>query len=226
MSKSASSERSVATEHGRRRGRVLTERDLAIGEWIERVGGATIGDVQMRFGLRRTVAFRRIAALADFGVIHRHRMIIGMPALLSCRASMPRLDGYRHTVALAGLVATRELAGGEILTEAEVLRLRSSSDDLFEQLDDPALEVIRNCDRVPDAIERTGVGGLIAWEVELTSKGKSRRERILGRYAASRYEEIRWLVPDPKLAALIAAEIERMGLGEFMRVGADAGSLA
>ena len=74
------------------------------------------------------------------------------------------------------------------------------------------------CERIPDAVELRQSGALVAYEVELSSKGSSRRSSVLAAYASSDYERVVWIVPSSQLAALLRTEIADNGLSQFMEV--------
>lgn len=108
-----------------------------------------------------------------------------------------------------------------MITEVELRRERGGEDGFPEWASDHHRTVALGCRRIPDALEVTTSGGLRAIEIELSSKGSTRREQILGHYAASKYEQVTWLVPNARLAALIEREIDRLGLARFMEVRND-----
>ena len=60
----------------------LTQRDLAIVEWIGRVGAATIDHVARRFGLSRTRAYACVGRCIEMGLLERTRLLHRAPALL------------------------------------------------------------------------------------------------------------------------------------------------
>lgn len=77
-----------------------------------------------------------------------------------------------------------------MITEVELRRERAGEDGFPDWVTDHARTVALGCGRIPDAIEVTTSGGLRAIEIELSSKGSTRREQILGHYAASKYEQV------------------------------------
>ena len=60
---------------------MVTERDREMVEWIGRLGAAGAADVMARFGMGRTAAYRRLAALVDAGLLATVRLLYGQPAL-------------------------------------------------------------------------------------------------------------------------------------------------
>jgi hypothetical protein len=73
---------------------VVTDRDRSVVAWVAVIGAVSARDVMARFGVGRTVGYRRLAALIDHGLLARARLVYGQPALYIATA-----DG----VAFAGL---------------------------------------------------------------------------------------------------------------------------
>ena len=48
---------------------MLTQRDIAIAEWVGRQGAARAEHVMARFSIGRTAAYRRLHELVDFGLL-------------------------------------------------------------------------------------------------------------------------------------------------------------
>lgn len=197
---------------------LLTERDREIVAWLGRLPGASVEQIRGRFGLGRSQAYRRVQVLSSFGLVQRLHLLAGRPALYAVRGQSLRPASYEHALALAELIVAREPEGAVIATDQELRRERNGEEVVAARLGDDRCAVVGACRRIPDAVELLPGGGLLAYEIELSSKGRSRRTKILSTYAASGYERVRWLVPDSRLAALIATEIEAMGLGGFMEV--------
>jgi hypothetical protein len=57
--------------------RLGPERDREIVEWVGRHGLATLEQLRVRFGLGRTVAYRRVAACIDAGLLEREAVLCG-----------------------------------------------------------------------------------------------------------------------------------------------------
>lgn len=97
------------------RSRELTERDLAIVEWIGRVGAATIEQVARRFGLGRTKAYGRVSACIEMGLLCRHRILHEGPALLTAtRAGLIATGLPLQVVNLSPALARHHVACGLI----------------------------------------------------------------------------------------------------------------
>lgn len=196
----------------------LTPRDLACAAWVGRLAGATREDLQVRFGLGKSQVYRRVQVLVQFGMVESRRVLAERPALLTAPGKSLRPASYEHAVRVAGQVAESEASGKLVISELELRRERAGAQAFPAWVGERERIVALGCRRVPDLIERLPSGGLRAIEIELSSKGRSRRERVLGHYSASKYEEVKWLVPNGQLAAVIRREIDRLGLARYMEV--------
>jgi len=49
--------------------------------WVAVIGAVSAQDVMARFGVGRTVGYRRLRALVDHGLLSRARLVYGQPAL-------------------------------------------------------------------------------------------------------------------------------------------------
>mgnify|MGYP002359021338 CR=1 FL=1 len=182
------------------------------------MAGATRGDLQVRFGLGKSQVYRRVQVLVQFGMVESRRVLAERPALLTAPGRPLRPASYEHAVRVAGQVAESESSGRLVISELELRRERAGKQAFPAWVGEDNRACALGCRRVPDLIERLPSGGLRAIEIELSSKGRSRRERVLGHYSASKYEEVKWLVPNGQLAAVIRREIDRLGLARYMEV--------
>ncbi|MEO8966690.1 MAG: hypothetical protein ABI355_03800 [Solirubrobacteraceae bacterium] len=177
---------------------MLTERDIMIAEWIGRQGAVRAEHVMTRFSIGRTATYRRLHELVDFGLVRRHRLLYNDGGLLTATAEGLRCAGLDrlaparislalvpHMIASAALAAeleprlaeqtllsdrehrAAENASGEPIASAIVGRHRDGREGLHRP--DFAL-IARDGQRV------------IAVEVELTLKNRTRLERILRGY--------------------------------------------
>jgi hypothetical protein len=84
---------------------VVTDRDRSVVQWVAVIGAVSAQDVMARFGVGRTVGYRRLRALVDHGLLTRARLVYGQPALyVSTReglawAGMPHVEPARVGVA-------------------------------------------------------------------------------------------------------------------------------
>ena len=196
----------------------LTKRDLRISAWIDRLAGASIDQIQRRFDFGRSQAFLRLQILQDYGLVCRYHLLAGRPPLYVGRGRTVRPMHFEHSHLLTDVIIGLELADRHVVGEIEIRRQKFGELRLDDRLSPQQAGAVAECSRVPDAVEVAGDGSLIAYELELTSKGRKRREKILSTYAASGYAAVRWIVPDRQLAALLEREISAMGLTGFMEV--------
>lgn len=180
---------SATTRRAKRRGEVTT-RDLEITEWLDRFTGASLENIRTRFGMGQSQAYWRLQVLRDFGMVTAHRLLVELPTLFLPAGRTLRPASFEHSLRIATLVAFAEAEGRRMITEVELRRERAGEDGFPDWVTDHARTVALGCGRIPDAIEVTTSGGLRAIEIELSSKGSTRREQILGHYAASKYEQV------------------------------------
>lgn len=197
---------------------LIVARDLDLVAWLDRLVGASVEQIRARFGLGRTQAYRRLQVLQDFGLVRRRHLTATRPPLYTVPHRSLRVASCEHAHALTELVVAIETSGGAIATELELRRERVRQRTLDGRLSDRQLATVLGCARIPDAVELLSGGGLRAYEVELSSKGRTRRGRVLAAYAVSNYERVHWIAPDPQLAALLRGEIEERGLSDYVEV--------
>ena len=197
---------------------VLQERDFEIAYWLSRLVAASVGQIRARFGLGRSQTYHRLQVLCERGVLRRHHLAVSVPPLYAIYGRPLQVGTCAHAVALTELAVAIEGSGRELATEVELRRARSAQTTLGSSLSEDQVETVSNCERVPDAAELLKTGGLRAYEVELSSKGRTRRMGVLRAYARSTYEQVTWVAPDPQLAALVTREIAEVGLDSWMEV--------
>ena len=196
---------------------LLVRRDYEIANWVDRVGAASVEQVRRRFGLGRSQAYLRLRVLVGAGILTRQRLTMEIPLLWLPVGGSVGLSRIEHLFRAADLVASREAAGVEIATERELRRTRFNRRNAPRAIRDQ-VDLVCACERMPDAVERSVAGGLTAYELELSSKGRDRRARIFNAYAMSGYERVSWISPSPQIASLLRREIEESGLTKFMDV--------
>lgn len=175
--------------------RMLTERDMTITEWIGRQGAARAEHVMTRFSIGRTATYRRLHELAEFGLVRRHRLLYNDGGLLTATAEGLRCAGLdRLTPARISLALVPHMIASAAL--AAELEPQLDSETLLSDREHRAAENAAG-EPMASAIigsHRDGHGGLhrpdfalvrrdrpevIAVEVELTLKNRTRLERIL-----------------------------------------------
>lgn len=197
-------------------------RDREIVRWIGRLGAVSIDQVRERFGLRRTVAYRRIAACVEGGLLDRCQLLQGEPSLLRASARGLRYGGLslpvarvnpelsRHWLA-CGWVAVRAggEAGEEIVSEREIRQLerterRPLASATVGERPDGSLRLHR-----PD-LALVGAARVVAIEVELTGKAPQRLEAIVRGWCRARCVDlIRYYAPAGAVTAGLRRAIER-----------------
>jgi hypothetical protein len=197
---------------------VLMPRDFEVVDWLDRVGAATSEQIAARFALGRTQVYRRLQVLRGFGLIRRRRLLATCPLVYTPADRSLRPASCQHALALAELIVARERAGAVVLGEVELRRERAGQAVLGSRLGDAELQTLLGCGRVPDAVEVIPSGGLLAYEIELSSKGERRRQAVIAAYAASQYERVNWIAPNRQLGALLRGEILALGVDAFMEV--------
>lgn len=70
---------------------MITNRDRDVIDWIARVGAVQADHVMFRFGMGRTVTYRRLAALESSGLVKRSRVLHGEPGLITATRAGLRL---------------------------------------------------------------------------------------------------------------------------------------
>jgi hypothetical protein len=185
--------------NGRRSDRI-NRPDLAALEFLTRYGTVPREVLALRSGSGRTVAYERERRLRAAGLIEilpgldgrllvataAGRRACGRPELAAARPSPATL---RHETVLAALGARLELAGGQILSEREIVaHERAESTRLY------SADVGRGRIHRADLIRLDGTEA-IAIEVELTVKAAARLDTILRAW--------RFAVAERRLAAVV-----------------------
>jgi len=133
---------------------------------------------------------------------------------------------FKHDVGLAWLwLAASRGAFGEMRAVISERRMRSH-DGRAEGRDDPlgvrlAGAGPRGGDRrhYPDLLLETGTGHRVAVELELTPKGRVRREEIIGGFAAdARIDAVLYLVEKDSLGAAIQRSAAAVGVSSLIHV--------
>lgn len=198
----------------------MTSRDRDLVAWVARFGAAGVDDLRVRFGLGRTVAFRRVAACIDDGLLDRVRLVYGSPALLVATRRGLRWAGARelgtchvnvatfaHWVACGRLAAGLESAGVSVWSERELRFYEREAGRLIA-----SAEVERQGERRvhrPDLVLWKRGGELpVAVEVELSVKASRRLAAICRGWARARHVAgVRYYaLPEPARAVARAVE--------------------
>jgi hypothetical protein len=202
-------------------------RDWQIVHWIGRIGIVTIEQLQRRFRLGRTVAYRRTAACIEGRLLERVETLRGVPALLRATRRGLRYVGLRLPVAQAA----PEQVGHWIACGAVALELEGEfgTDALRGEREIRALERGRERPVASAELGETASGArrlhladlvvlgerTLAVEVELTPKAPRRLEEIVRAWRRARWvDEIRYYVPSGSTRAGLERAISRAHAGE------------
>lgn len=189
--------------------RSAAARDWQVVHWIGRIGVVTIEQVQARFGLGRTVAYRRVAACVDGGMLERVETLRGVPALIRTTRRGLRYTGLRLGVAQAplelighwiacGAVAVeleREFGPHTVRSEREVRPLEAAhGGPIASAIVGENPDGSRRLHRADLAVLGERV---VAVEVELTPKAPRRLEAIVRGWRRARWvDSTRYYVPE------------------------------
>ncbi len=198
-----------------------------------------LGDhVRVLLGISAQSASRRLGALVRAGLLTRHRAFererpcfqITRTGLAVAGSSLapPRLDlrSYEHDIGLAWiwLAAQRGTLGP--LKDVIAERHLRSHDARRSPAQAPLAVRLggvgpRGRERLhyPDLLVQTASGHTVAVELELSSKGRTRRERILAGYGAEgRIDAVLYLVERESLGREIATSASKLGLSRLVHV--------
>jgi hypothetical protein len=216
----------------------LTDRDRVLLAFVADHRLVLAGHVQVLLGLTDRTTRDRLGALSRGGYLARHRLfhqqracyqVTGRGlAAIGSDLPKPRLDlrSYMHDVGLGWLWLSARAGSFGPVSEVLAERQLRSRDGLpgrgGERLGvrmfgfGPAG---REQLHYPDLLLRTPDGKRIAVELELTPKGRTRREKILSGYGADRrIDLVVYLVNRPEVARSVRASVSKLGISEFVHV--------
>jgi hypothetical protein len=189
-----------------------TERDLEILGWIGRLGAAGAEHVMERFGIARSLAYRRLGHLvqeeliAPWCVLHRQPALYvatrkglrscGLERLGTCRIGPGRFMHAREVAATA-VALERGFRGRTVLSEREI-RLRER--DEGRALASAKLAELpsgRAFLHRPDLAAVAADGRVLAVEVELWVKAPRRLQAICRGWARARHIEAVYYLAAP-----------------------------
>jgi hypothetical protein len=216
----------------------LTERDLDLLAFMAEHRLVLADHVEALLSVSGATARARLRALAEAGLTRTRHVFHGQPAChqitrpglraLGSSLPSPRLDVscYAHDVGAAWLwLAARRGTFGPLREVLGERRLRSL--DGVRSVDREPLGVRlggtgadgRERLHYPDLLLVTPDGKRIAVELELTGKGRTRREKILAGYAAdARIDAVLYLVASRATGRAIETSARRLGIAELVHV--------
>lgn len=208
-------------------------RDRALVRWIGSLGAATLDQLRERFGIGRTVAYRRVAACVEAGLLERVHLLHGQPAFIRATSRGLRYANLALPVArlspelaehwlVCGWVAVRlVLAPDETLLSERELRLRERLEG--RPLASVAIgELPSGGPRLhrPDLVV-VGHERVTAIEVELTPKSPRRLEGILKGWRRARcVDSVRYYAAAGTTRRGVERAVERLRAEERVEVRA------
>ncbi len=216
----------------------LTERDVELLSFLAEHRLALPAHVAVLLDTSASAATARLNKLANAGLIKRQSAFPGQPRWYQIRhdglavigSSLPapgvNLREYKHDVGVAWLwLAARNGTFGPLDEIVGERRLRSRDGSR-----EPGAEPVgvrlggfgpHGHERLhyPDLVLRTADGRRVALELELTSKSRTRLEKILGGYAADpRFAGVVYLVESRAVARSVQAAARRLGISDLVHL--------
>jgi hypothetical protein len=216
----------------------VTDRDRRLLEFVALHRLVLADHVRALLGVSAEVAGARLRLLAAAGFLSRAQVFHRQPAcfqitrqglaLIGGELPAPRIDlrCYGHDVGVAWLwLAARTGAFGamrEVIAERQ-LRSHDGGDAGRDRPLGVRLGATgpggRERLHYPDLLLVSAEGRRIALELELTPKGRTRRERILAAYAAdARVDAVLYLVERRSIARSVQASARRLGISDRVHV--------
>jgi hypothetical protein len=219
----------------------LTASDLELLRFAGEHRFVLSAHVQALLRLTAKAADARVAELSDAGCLAERTVFANFPATyrstrrgldaIGSKLRAPTIDlgRYDHEVGAAWLwLAARNGAFGpmrEVLGERQ-LRSRDGAAEGRPGLAGPLAVRLGGVGRGgrprlhhPDLLLVDPAGRRLAVELELSSKGRERRERILAGYAADRrIAGVLYVVESPRLAESIRTSARRLGISDLVHV--------
>lgn len=177
---------------------MLTQRDMTIAEWIGRQGTVRAEHVMTRFSIGRTATYRRLHELVEFGLVRRHRLLYNDGGLLTATAEGLRCAGLDrlaparislalvpHMIASAAFAAELEprLVDEQLLSDREHRAAEiAAGEPIASAIIDAPRSGNAGLHRPDFALIKRDRGDVVAVEIELTLKNRTRLERILRGY--------------------------------------------
>lgn len=216
----------------------LTERDRSLLAFIADHRLVLASQAQILLGASDSVTSARLRALSRGGYVTAHRLFHQQPgcyqvtrsglAAIGSDLPRPRIDlrSYMHDVGLGWLwLAARAGKFGPLSDVLSERQLRSRDGLPGSGGERLGVRMFgfgpggREQLHYPDLLLRTPDGKRIAIELELTAKGRTRREKILSGYAADRkIDAVVYLVNRPEVERSVTASARKLGIAELVHV--------
>ena len=217
----------------------ITDRDRQLLAFVAENPFVLATQVAMLLELTDAAADARLRALDRGGYVVREHALYAQPTtaritregLRAIGSDLPaarplNLGAYHHELGVGWLqVAARRGRFGPLQAVVSERRMRSDDGRPAEGRQRHGVRLggvgPRGRDRLhyPDLVLLTDTGHRIAFELELTSKARPRREGILAGYAADpRIDMVIYLVDRPATGRAITQSAERLGMSHLVRV--------
>ncbi|MDA0183641.1 hypothetical protein OJ997_25255 [Solirubrobacter phytolaccae] len=193
----------------------ITERDIEILGWLGRVRLARVEQVQWRFGMARSKAYRRLQVLWEAGLVGHESNVPGPGVYLATRAGLQwaelslasatvSLATLKHDLAMTDVVAELERDGKllKVWTEREMRAEHARPDGrrFAPRVHEPGRT--RSGNHLPDIVVDLADDCWVAIEVERTAKRAERTRAILQGYynaaGVSNLGRVVYVVPTPR----------------------------
>lgn len=177
--------------------RVITERDIAIMQEINRFGFMTVAEVARLFSIQEQRAYHRLKIMCNFELLQHQRLLHNIPGAYwltrhgqnACKSALspikaPRLATFEHELRVIRVYLNlRERYGSALswITPREILSTKVAQAQTFKQ----AFAAMKS--KTPDGIAMHDTKRF-AIEVELSLKGNVRLKKIIADYARSIHE--------------------------------------
>ncbi len=224
---------------------LITERDHVLLSFVAQHRLVLASHIQVLLGVSADAARARLQALRAAGMLAGERFFHGQPrcwwitrkglAVIDSQLPPPRTDlrSYRHDVGLAWLSLAaergafgqlREVISERTMRSRDGARAQSSvHDGRREEPFGVRLGGVGPAGRerlhYPDLLLITSGGRRIGVELELTTKERARRERILSGYGAdSRIDAVLYLADNSAVARAVEASAARLAITSMVHV--------
>jgi hypothetical protein len=216
----------------------ITDRDRAVLEFVSEHRLVVAAHIQALLGVSAAVGYARLRALTVAGLLDQDQIFHARPGcyritrtglgLVGSKLPRPRIDlrCYDHDVGVAWLwLAAQRGAFGDLVEVTAERRLRSHDAGQDGRADPLGVRLGgvgpggRARLHYPDLVLTDTGGHRIALELELSSKGRTRLERILAGYCAdARVDAVVYLTDDLDIARQVRAAARKVGISPLVHV--------
>jgi hypothetical protein len=212
---------------------VVTDRDRSVVCWIAAIGAARAQDVMARFGMGRTVAYRRLGELVAQRVLRAVRFSVAQPLYVATREGVAWVGLEDVDPAHVGIATARHWALcaqlAVVLERAERCvvwgepRLRAAERDAEHPIASAQLGTLpdgRARLRRPDLVlfPRDGSALPVAVEVELSVKAARRLQAICRAWARCRIVSAVWYYAPAEVAGAVSRAVSVVHGEDAIRV--------